>query len=110
MKGLIIKDPWITKILNGEKIWEIRGNNTKIRGKIYLIKSGTQKIYGEIELINSIFITEKIFEDNKEKHQVKEFNEIKYNKTYAWVLQNPIIYDNPIPYKHKRGCVIWINI
>jgi hypothetical protein len=44
--GLVIKSPWIEKILAGETTWEIRGRNTKLRGRIALIKSRSGKIYG----------------------------------------------------------------
>ena len=54
MKGLIIKAPWIDYILSGKKTWEIRGCNTKIRGEIALIQSGTGKIYGTVELVDSL--------------------------------------------------------
>ena len=54
MKGLIIREPWIDYILSGKKVWEIRGSNTTIRGRIALIKSGTSTILGEANLINSI--------------------------------------------------------
>ena len=40
-KGLMIKSPWIDKILAGEKTWEIRGYTTETRGTIALIKSGS---------------------------------------------------------------------
>ena len=39
MKALIIKKPWIDYILNGSKVWEIRGSKTNIRGKIELIQA-----------------------------------------------------------------------
>ena len=29
-RGLFIHSPWIEKILDGEKVWEIRGENTRI--------------------------------------------------------------------------------
>ena len=35
MKALVIKQPWVDYILNGKKTWEIRGSNTKIRGKFF---------------------------------------------------------------------------
>jgi hypothetical protein len=54
MKGLIIKSPWIDKILAGEKTWEIRGSNTKIRGKISLIKSGSGMILGKADLVDCV--------------------------------------------------------
>lgn len=53
MKGLIIKSPWIELILEGKKTWEIRGSNTKIRGPIVLIKSGSKKAFGEVNIIDS---------------------------------------------------------
>ena len=43
-KGLIIKSPWIEKIFEGKKTWEIRNKDVNYRGKIYLIKSGTDKV------------------------------------------------------------------
>ncbi|NYC91934.1 hypothetical protein B0I49_005584, partial [Clostridium beijerinckii] len=35
---------------------------------------------------------------------------IPYKKLYGWILENPIIYNEPIPYEHKQGCVIWVNL
>jgi len=46
MKGLLINSPWIEMILEGKKTWEIRGANTKLRGPIALIKSGSGKVVG----------------------------------------------------------------
>lgn len=31
MLGLVIREPWISLILNGQKTWEIRGRNCRIR-------------------------------------------------------------------------------
>ncbi|WP_281975144.1 hypothetical protein [Halobacillus litoralis] len=41
MNGLLVQAPWIDLLLAGSKIWEIRGSNTKKRGRIGLIKSGS---------------------------------------------------------------------
>lgn len=109
MKGLIIKDPWITKILNGEKTWEIRGSRTKTRGTVALIKSKTGMIYGAVDIVDCIPLTFYEWHSNKEKHCV-EYSAIDYEKPHAWVLENPKIYPEPIPYKHKPGCVIWVNL
>ena len=54
LKGLILKEPWIDLILTGEKVWEIRGSNTKIRGTIALIKGGSGTVVGLCELKNVI--------------------------------------------------------
>ena len=110
MKGLIIKDPWITKILNGEKTWEIRSKNTNIQGVISLIKSGTGMIFGTVELICSKKLHWVEFEGGFKNHQIEETHEVTYEKIYAWMLKNPIWHPEPIPYKHPQGAVIWVNL
>lgn len=109
MKGLIIKDPWITKILNGEKTWEIRGSKTKIRGTVALIKSKTGMIFGTVDIVDCIPLTMYNFSANKEKHHV-EYAEIDYKTPYAWVLENPKYHHEIMPYSHPRGAVIWVNL
>lgn len=111
-KGLIIRDPWITMILSGLKIWEIRNSKTNIRGKIYLIKSKSGMIFGEVDLIDCIKINEDDYIKNRDKHNIPEDYKLPYSfdNMYAWVMCNPIIYDKPIPYEHKKGVVKWINL
>lgn len=111
-KGLIIKEPWISLILMGKKTWEIRNTNTKTRGKIYLIKSKSGMIFGEANLVDCIKINKEIYENNRDKHYIGKDFPIYYDfdEMYAWILENPIEYKNPIPYNHKKGCVRWINI
>lgn len=29
---------------------------------------------------------------------------------WAWVLENAIRYDTPIPYEHPQGAVIWVSL
>jgi hypothetical protein len=41
LDGLLIRAPWIDKILDGSKSWEIRGSQTSKSGRIALIESGT---------------------------------------------------------------------
>ena len=109
-RALIIKEPWIDMILNGEKTWEMRGVNTKIRGEIALIKSKTGKIFGTIKLVDSIEIFAGDFFDNREKHRIPAYccvSEI-YNPLYAWVMECPKKFNNPIPYKHPKGAVVWV--
>ncbi len=110
MKGLIIKPKWANLILQGEKSWEIRGCNTSIRGPIAIIKSGTGMIYGTVELVDSIQVNLSTLTNNINLHCVEDLSVVKYPNPYAWVLKNPVPYDNPIPYTHKQEVVIWANI
>lgn len=112
MKGLIVKSPWIDYILSGDKTWEIRGLRTKIRGEIGLIKSGSGRIYGKANLIDCFEISLPIYQSSIKMHMIpKEFlNVLPYKKTFAWVLEKAERFDEPIPYIHPMGAVIWVNI
>ncbi|WP_017154560.1 ASCH domain-containing protein [Bacillus bingmayongensis] len=112
MKGLIIKSPYIEKILQGEKTWEIRGTNTNIRGRIALIKSGSGTVLGTVELVASRKLTLHEYQTSEEFHCISRedcFNP-RYKNIYAWVLRNPVTFSAPRPYKHPQGAVIWVNL
>lgn len=111
MKGLIIKQKWAELILNGFKTMELRGNNTKIRGTIEIIISGTKQVYGTVDLINCLPLDKESYNNDRDRHKVDlKYEFLPYKNTYGWILENPKLYDNPIPYNHKKGCAIWVNI
>lgn len=111
MKGLILKPFWCEAILDYNKTWEIRRTNTKIRGKICLIKSGTSQIWGECEIIDSFPLTKELFENNYDKHLINcKYEELPNNYKCVWVLKNVKKYEKPIKYQHPRGAQIWVNI
>jgi len=112
MKGLIIKPRWVDLILSGHKKWEIRGSNTKIRGKIALIKSGSGMIFGTVELVDSQKLNNEQLRKGQLLHfvQENELDAVSYKTPHAWVLKNPQILEKPIPYKHPQGAIIWVNL
>lgn len=112
MKGLIVRSPWIDYILSGQKTWEIRGCNTKKRGEIALIKSGTSCIYGTAEIVDCFELSLEHYQSSCLMHKipVEHINCLPYKKTYAWVLRNPQIFKEPVRYQHPKGAVIWVNI
>ncbi|MFB9330046.1 ASCH domain-containing protein [Paenibacillus aurantiacus] len=113
MKGLIIKPYWADLILSGQKTWEIRGSRTHQRGRIGIIKSGSGEVCGSVDLVDCIPIHDNDDPDmliaNQDKHHVP-FGAIPYRKPWAWVLENPTVYTDPVPYKHPLGAVIWVNL
>lgn len=111
MKGLIIKSPWIEKILNGYKIWEVRGSSTNIRGKVSLIKSGTGTVLGTAHLVDCIPLTRALYETSFAEHHIPSvYNSLPYRKPHAWVFEEAEWYENSIPYNHPQGAVIWVNL
>jgi len=113
--GLIIHEHWLNKILEGSKTWELRGRNTKIRGKIALIQSGSGKIHGTCALVDALGpLSLDELMANVTKHQVpREYmgNVTKrYKKVYAWVMRDAEHLSKPIPYDHPKGAVVWVRV
>ncbi|BCB02541.1 ASCH domain-containing protein [Bacillus sp. KH172YL63] len=112
MRGLVIKSPWVDLILDGKKVWEIRGSNTKIRGTVGLIKSGSGTVVGTVKIVDSQELTLSQYRNGSARHGVESEASLQlpYKRTYAWVLEDPVIYQTPRPYKHPMGAVIWVDL
>ena len=114
MRALIIKQPWIDKILTGDKTWEIRGSATKVRGQIWLIQSGTGQIVGSCELADCRGpLSHKDMLANQPKHQIPPeslADGLPYKKTYAWVMKEARRLDEPVWYEHLPGAAVWVNL
>jgi hypothetical protein len=54
MSALLIRAPYIDWILDGSKVWEIRGSRTTKLERIGLIQSGTEKVVGVADLVDVI--------------------------------------------------------
>jgi len=109
------KSPHVENILAGKKTWDIRGSNTKIRGKIALIKSGSGTVVGTCEVLDVIGpIKFSDLEGNIDKHCVPkdQLTRVfgKYKKLYSWVLGNAIELPVPLAYEHPNGAIIWVNL
>jgi hypothetical protein len=109
IKGLFIKEPWISLILDGSKTWEIRSCNTKIRGRIALISSGTGEVKGYVDISDAFKISKEMFKSSFNMHRINSQNTI-YKKPHVWVLTKPHKLEKGIPFQHKKGCVVWINL
>lgn len=111
MDGLIIKAPYINWILKGEKTIELRGFNTKKRGKIALIESGTGCVVGTVEITNAFEIaTKSQYEKLRLRHCVgRERKDIRYKRLWAWELEKPEMFEEPIPYEQQRGQQVWVK-
>ncbi|WP_084782521.1 ASCH domain-containing protein [Roseivivax halodurans] len=118
----MIRDPYLTDIVAQKKCWEIRGFQTKIRGRIGLIKSRSGHVFGEATLADVLgpLTLEKMFNtpeigpnDLAELEQTMELpyaDEFGNSKTYAWVLTNIVAYQPPVPYQHPSGAVTFVDL
>jgi hypothetical protein len=97
-------------ILGGLKPWEIRASDTKVRGQICLIESGSGEIKGTVNLVDVKNLTQWDLLEYHEKHRVYDLDEVPYCQPRAWVFADAYRLPNPIPYKHPQGAVIWVNL
>ena len=114
MKGLIVRQPWIDKILSGAKIWELRGSATRTRGPIALIQGGTGTVVGTCQVVGvkgPLSLSQ--LRRTTSRHLVPSEvlrNGLVYRKTYAWILARARRLRSPMPYRHPSGAVIWVNL
>ena len=111
-KALIIDEPWISKIMNGTKTWEMRSSASKQRGWIGMIKKGSGHVVGVVKMIGSDGpLPDQKMIDNVDKHHIPSstFLTGQFSKhRHAWRLANAVQLQRPVPYQHKSGAVIWV--
>lgn len=112
-RGLIIRQPWADMILSGQKTWELRGSQTRVRGGIAIIAGGSCQIIGVCDLVD---VKGPLTQDEYNKAQTErgvttsEVRPLPYPKTFAWVLARPRRLERPVPYQHPNGAVIWVKL
>jgi hypothetical protein len=113
MRALLIRRPWIDKILNGEKTWEIRGSRTSAQGQIGLIASRSGTVIGVCDLVDCIGpLTGNEFRKNAKKAGMRpsEATLGYYRQTFAWIVKNARRLERPVEYQHPFGAVIWVRL
>jgi len=112
-KGLIIDEPWITKIINGEKDWEMRSTSSRIRGPIGLIRKGSLQVVGIADFsdVSGPYDNEALV-SHTEHHKIPSvrFSQPDYKWRYAWELSDVRPLEEPVTYIHKNGAVIWVEL
>lgn len=114
MHGLLIRQPYIDMILDGRKTWEMRSSRCHVRGPLALIQSGTNTVVGVADLIDCIgplSDQERLANANRHCVALDDWENPKFKKyRFAWVLSNARRVPQPIPYHHRPGAVIWVQL
>lgn len=114
-RGLIVRDPYASQLLDGEKVWEIRGRPTQIRGPVVIVKQGSGRAFGTAELVRVLGPLD--IDDlvgapevpEQERDELKR-DGLPYRNTYAYVFTNPQRFESPVPYQHPNGAVTWVRL
>ena len=106
---LVVKEPWISMLLDGIKRLEIRGSSCrKPAGTIvYLARSGTQTVFGHVTFVDceGPLSTERWNELHHEHCVIASTP--PYDKTFAWRFANAERLAVPEAYKARHGAVVW---
>ena len=109
-RGLIVRPPWLGRIVLHGKTWEIRGGNTKVRGRIALVWQGLA--LGEVDVVGSFPLTRALFDAHPELHHVPDWGWVagRYANPHVWLLANP---QQAMPAREvvrKPGQVTWVKL
>jgi hypothetical protein len=114
MKALIIRSKWLDLILSGKKIWELRTRQTRIRGRIALIRAGSGVVEATAELVECLPALDRDqFSRTRAFHGVSPDLDdavLESGWTTPWVLGGVRKLVRPIPYQHPSGAVIWVEV
>ncbi len=111
-RGLIVREPYASWIVEGRKTWEIRKHPTRVRGPIGIITGG--RLIGQVEVVDTLgpFTPEELL-----AHQAKHLADPAFLVPYArgkplwaWVLAHPLRYPEPIPVPPRRGRMMWVDL
>ncbi len=110
-RGLIVREPYASLIVDGKKTWEIRKSPTRVRGPIGIISRG--RLIGEVELVDVLgpfSVTE--LKAHEAKHKAGDFLEAyaQGRPLWAWVLKNPRRYETPLPVPPRKGRMLWVDL
>jgi len=109
-RGLVVRPHWLNCILQHGKTWEIRGGNTKTRGRIALVYK--KQALGEVDVVGSFPLTKELFDAHPELHHVPDWGWVagRYANPHVWLLANP---QQAMPAREvvrKPGQVTWVKL
>ncbi len=122
VSALLIREPHLGRILDGSKTWEIRGMRTHRRGRLILARSGSGLLIGECQLVDVVgpldmlALAQTSALPDEQKRDISGTGVVPYvrpdgaSRTYAWVLDSPVTYPEPVPYRHPQGAVIFVDV
>ena len=131
MRVLAIRNPWAERIAMGDKTIEVRSRRTLIEERVAIYVTRTPPTTKEVEWIEWLGYTvdhslsghiiatvemygaDRIFDQNQFHMNISKhlcFQNMYREGLWNWHLKNPILLDTFVPFKMKRGAVVWDSI
>lgn len=113
-KALIVADPWIGHLLAGQKTWEMRSQGASHRGWFGLIRKGSGTVVGVARLVDvGASLSQEQMLNAIDKHCIPREMILKGEVEkwrVPWKLADVQRLATPVPYRHKNGAVIWVDL
>jgi len=113
-KAVVVDEPWLSKILAGEKVWEMRSKRTRYRGAIGLIRKGSGHIVGMARLAECLTALSPLdFARHEAKHRIppsQQDEALRRRWHFPWVLEEARALPRPVQFSHRSGQVIWVRL
>ncbi len=110
--GLIVREPYATYIVSGEKPWEIRRYPTHVRGRIGIVSSrgwiGTAVLTEVRGPVSVEALRRQIAWHRADPAFLEAY--ARGRPLYIWVFTDPQPFPEPIPIRRPRGPVVWIRL
>ncbi len=111
-RGLFVREPYASLIVEGKKTWEIRKHPTRVRGRIGIVNRG--QVLGSVEIVGTRgpFTPEQL-PNHRDKHYADVELLRKYAQgkpLFAWVLKDAVKYSEPIPIPTTKGQQLWAKL
>ncbi len=111
---LVVAEPWASRLVDGDKTWELRTTSSNVRGPIGIAAKGTGTIIGAVTLVDVHGpFTRTEIAPYEHLHRVPASSTSTYSGPkglYAWEMAGAVRFEVPIPYRHPQGAVIWVRL
>ncbi|CAK9097637.1 MutS protein-like 4 [Durusdinium trenchii] len=111
--ALTVKSQWLALLLSGEKTWEIRTKNCRVRGDVAVMASGSSFVYGFVEIVDCQKRSPAELSGGKRFHLVPDDEIEKYTNgqaAYAWVISRPRILVRPLAVRRAQSSINWVKL
>ena len=111
-KILTVKPRYLSQILAGCKVWEVRKRNCKYRGNVAVVASGTKKIWGSVVIVGSSWKSLGALQRST-GHCIPSDCLAKFCSkdgspgAYVWTMEQTQVFKEPLPFRRVPGCVTW---
>ena len=107
-RALAVKPLYASYILAGMKRWELRKQNSQIRGKVAIFASSTGCIWGTVVITSTVWksTAELQMPSALNNHQVSTEELSTYCRStgaYAWILSSPCLFQQPVSWAPPLG-------